>query len=196
VRGTSSPAIGPNLTGWKPVPHRRLPRGTAFQAVRAGLGCARTPRARPPGRGSQPHGLEARASPAPLSWHGLPTRECRPHGQDARVDEHLAVALFPSFEALAPTVATWAEGREANGRITVARRLAGRRLTHEDRRRPMQTRFGLPENQGETEHQGVIEPARRPSRPGEWPHPLDAPSGLSTARRRSECLRPAESLPW
>jgi hypothetical protein len=71
-------------------------------------------------RGCKPHGPEARVKGAPPSWHGLPGRECKPHGQDARVDEHLAVVLFPSFGALGLTIAKWAEGRETNGRITLA----------------------------------------------------------------------------
>jgi hypothetical protein len=45
------------------------------------------------------------------------------------------------------------------------------------------------------EHQDVIEPASQPSRPGMWPHQSDARSSLSSARRRSESLRPAASIP-
>ena len=40
VRGVASSALGTSPTGWKPVPHARLPRGTAFQAVSTCLGRA------------------------------------------------------------------------------------------------------------------------------------------------------------
>jgi hypothetical protein len=58
-------AEGASPTGWMPVPQERLPRGTAFQAVRVGLGRTPAPGARPPGRGRKPHGLEARATGTP-----------------------------------------------------------------------------------------------------------------------------------
>jgi hypothetical protein len=53
VRDAASLAEGASPTGWKPVPQGRLPRGTAFPAVRASPDRARAPKHGHPGRESK-----------------------------------------------------------------------------------------------------------------------------------------------